>query len=49
MSVEMNNLMNHNSNISISEVLFGTLLAIAALGSIWISSTLLIHLYQNMF
>ena len=39
---------NHNTNVSISEVLFATLLGIAAVSSIWLSSKLLIHLYQNI-
>jgi hypothetical protein len=38
----------HNSKVSVSEILFGTLLGIAAVCSIWISSTLIIHLYQNL-
>jgi len=39
---------NHKSKITISEILFGTLLGIAAISSIWVSSTLIIHLYQNL-
>ena len=38
----------HDANVSISEILFATLLGIVAVSSIWLSSTLLIHLYQNL-
>ena len=39
---------NHDTNVSISEVLFATLLGFTAVSSIWLSSTLLIHLYQSL-
>ena len=39
---------NHNSKVTVSEILFGALLGITAVCSIWISSTLIIHLYQNL-
>ena len=48
MSAEMKTTNNHDSNITISEILFGTLLGIGALSCIWVSTTLLIHLYQNI-
>ena len=48
MSEEMKYPGNHETNVTISEVLFATLLGIAAVSSIWLSSTLLIHLYQNL-
>ncbi|MDX2435238.1 MAG: hypothetical protein GQ556_01475 [Desulfobacterales bacterium] len=48
MSEEMEYPCNHDTNVTISEVLFAILLGIAAVSSIWLSSTLLIHLYQNL-
>ena len=39
---------NYNSKVTVLEILFGALLGIAAVSSIWISSTLIIHLYQNL-
>lgn len=37
-----------DSKIKIPEVIFATLLAITAVSCIWLSSTLLIHLFQNL-
>ena len=48
MSEEMEYPFNHDTNVTISEVLFAILHGIAAVSSIWLSSTLLIHLYQNL-
>jgi len=38
-----------DGKITFSEILFGTLLAVGAVSCIWISSTLLIHLYSSMY
>ena len=40
---------NLGEKMTLSEILFGTLLAVAAISCIWISSTLLIHLYSGIF
>ena len=39
---------NYNSTVTIPDMMFGALLGIAAVACIWLSSTLLIHLYQNL-
>ena len=39
---------NQENRLTVSELLFGALLAIAAVSSIWVSSTLMIHLYSNL-
>ncbi len=39
---------NQQKRVTVSEFLFGALLAIAAVSSIWVSSTLVIHLYSNL-
>jgi hypothetical protein len=39
---------NQEKRLTVSELLFGALLAIAAVSSIWVSSTLVIHLYSNL-
>ena len=49
MSVDTNNPNNFNMNTSLSEVLFGALLAVGAVSCIWVSTSLLIHLLQNMY
>lgn len=38
-----------NTNTSISEILFAALLGVGAVSCIWLSSSLLIHLYQNLY
>ena len=40
---------NLGEKMTLSEILFGTLLAVAAISCIWISSTLLIHLSSGLF
>ena len=40
---------NHESAMTISEILFGALLGIGAIGFIWVSTTLLLHLYQKLY
>jgi hypothetical protein len=40
---------NPGEKMTLSEILFGTLLAIGAISCIWISSTLLIHLYSSLY
>lgn len=37
-----------NSNLNVSEILFGALLAVVAVSSIWFSSTLMLHLLKNL-
>lgn len=49
MSAETRKNCNHDSQITITEILFGTLLAVGAISCIWVSSTLLIHLYSNLY
>jgi hypothetical protein len=39
---------NQEKRLTVSELLFGALLAIAAVSSIWLSSSLMIHLYSNL-
>jgi hypothetical protein len=39
---------NPGEKMTLSEVLFGTLIAIVAISCMWISSTLLIHLYSSL-
>ena len=48
MSAEKKFFNNNDSKITIPEILFGTLLGIASISCIWISYTLLIHMYQNL-
>jgi len=36
------------TNTTLPEILFATLLGIGAVSCIWVSSTLLIYLYQNL-
>ena len=40
---------NPGEKMTLSEILFGTLLAIGAISCMWISSTLLIHLYTSLY
>jgi hypothetical protein len=49
MPVYTKNPTDFNMNTSIGEVLFATLLAVGAVSSIWVSTTLLIHLFQNLY
>jgi hypothetical protein len=37
-----------NTNVNISEILFGTLLAVVAVSCIWLSSSLMLHLFNNL-
>jgi hypothetical protein len=37
-----------NTNLTASEILFGALLAIVAVSSIWLSSSLMLHLFNNL-
>ena len=39
---------NQEKKLSVSEILFGALLAIGAVSCIWVSSSLMIHLYSNL-
>ena len=39
---------NENTNLTVSEILFGALLAIVAVSSIWLSSSLMLHLFKNL-
>jgi hypothetical protein len=39
---------NHDSIITLEEILFATLLGIAGVSIIWLSSTLIIHLFRNI-
>jgi heme/copper-type cytochrome/quinol oxidase subunit 4 len=39
---------NKNTNLTVSEILFGALLAIVAVSSIWLSSSLMLHLFNNL-
>ena len=48
MSVDTKNLNDFNVNTSISEILFAALLAVGAVSCIWVSTSLLIHLLQNL-
>ena len=48
MPAEMETSYKHDVNITFPEMLFGTLLGIGAIIGIWLSSTLLINLYQNL-
>jgi len=49
MSAETKKSGNTGKKIILSEILFGTLLALGAIGCFWISSSLLIHLYSNLY
>ena len=42
---------NENTYMTVSEILFGALLAVVAVSSIWISSSLMLHLFSkyNLF
>jgi hypothetical protein len=37
-----------NTNLTVSEMLFGALLAVVAVSSIWLSSSLMLHLFNNL-
>jgi len=49
MSQNKGNTKNYESAMTISEILFGALLGIGAISFIWVSTTLLIHLYQKLY
>jgi hypothetical protein len=49
MTAATGKLANSSEKMTLSEILFGTLLAVVAISCIWISSTLLIHLYSSLF
>jgi hypothetical protein len=40
---------NYEPGMTIAEILFGALLGIGAVSILWISTTLLIHLYQKLY
>ena len=40
---------NYEQAMTISEIMFGALLGIGAISFIWVSTTLLIHLYQKLY
>lgn len=40
---------NPGEKMTLSEILFGSLLAIVAISCMWISSTLLIHIYTSLY
>jgi len=48
MSERMKIQQNKDPNTSVPEILFAALLGIGAVSCIWVSTTLLIHLYQNL-
>jgi hypothetical protein len=39
---------NKNTDLTVSEILFGALMAAVAVGSIWISSSLMLHLFNKL-
>jgi hypothetical protein len=47
MSAEKKITNTHDTNITISEVLFGILLGLGAISAIWVSTTLMIHLIKQ--
>jgi hypothetical protein len=47
MSAEKKIVNIHDTNITISEVLFGILLGLGAISAIWVSTTLMIHLIKQ--
>lgn len=48
MPAEFKNTKTPERDMSVAEILFGTLLGIGAIGCIWVSSSLMIHLIQNL-
>jgi hypothetical protein len=48
MSCEERKMNKKESGISIPEILFGALLGFGAVSGIWASSTILLHLFQNL-
>jgi len=49
MSLETKPINKHEADMTISEILFGTLLGVGAVSCIWLSTTLIIYLYQNLY
>lgn len=49
MPVNTKNPNDFNINTPVGEILFAALLAVGAVSSIWVSTTLLIHLFQNLY
>jgi len=49
MSLEKNTTKTFASKITPSEILFGALLGVGSICFIWVATTLLIHLYKNLF
>ena len=49
MSEDMKRTRNLAANITDAEILFGTLLGAGSIFLIWVSTTLLIHLYKNLY
>jgi len=49
MSEDMKSTKNLAANITITEIIFGTLLGVGSIFLMWISTTLLIHLYKSLY
>jgi len=49
MSEDMKRSKNLAANITIAEIIFGSLLGAGSIFLMWISTTLLIHLYKNLY
>ena len=49
MPAEVKNLPKHEMSLTIPEIFFGALLGIGAVCAIWISSSILINLFQNLY
>ena len=49
MSEDMKRTKNLAANITITEIIFGTLLGVGSIFLMWISTTLLIHLYKSLY